>query len=58
MIAGAGLVFFEVAELGWIGFQPLEAVFAAVGVSVVGLAWRLPRTGLQRRLPAARNKAR
>jgi hypothetical protein len=48
MIAGAGLVFFEVAELGWIGFQPLEAVFAAVGVSIIGLAWRLPRTGLQR----------
>ena len=45
MAAGAGLVCFEAAELAWIGFQPLEAVFAAVGVIVVGLAWHLPRTG-------------
>ena len=43
MAAGAGLVCFEAAELVWIGFQPLEAVFAAVGVSIIGLAWRLPR---------------
>jgi len=42
MAAGAGLVCFEAAELGWIGFQPLEAVFAAVGVSIIGLAWHLP----------------
>jgi hypothetical protein len=48
MAAGAGLVCFEAAELGWIGFQPLQAVFAAVGVIIIGLAWRLPRTGLQR----------
>jgi hypothetical protein len=41
--AGAGLVCFEAAELAWIGFQPLEAVFAAVGVIIIGLAWRLPR---------------
>ena len=27
-IAGAGLVVFEGAELLWLGFQPLEAVFA------------------------------
>jgi len=45
MAAGAGLVCFEAAELAWIGFQPLEAVFAAVGVIVLGLAWHLPRTG-------------
>jgi hypothetical protein len=43
MIAG-GLVGFEAAELAWIAFQPLEAVFAAVGVTVIGLAWRTPRT--------------
>jgi hypothetical protein len=43
MAAGAGLVCFEAAELGWIGFQPLQAVFAAVGVMIIGLAWRLPR---------------
>jgi hypothetical protein len=42
--AGAGLVCFEAAELGWIGFQPLEGVFAAVGVSIIGLAWRQPKT--------------
>jgi hypothetical protein len=44
MAAGAGLVGFEAAELAWIGFQPLEALFAAVGVIVIGLAWRLPKT--------------
>ena len=42
--AGAGLVCFEAAELAWIGFQPLEAVFAAVGVIVLGLAWHMPGT--------------
>jgi hypothetical protein len=40
MAAGAGLVCFEAAELAWLGFQPLEAVFAAAGVSIIGLAWR------------------
>jgi hypothetical protein len=40
MFAGAGLVIFEAAELSWLGFQPLEAVFAVVGVTVVALAWR------------------
>ena len=44
MAAGAGLVCFEAAELAWLGFQPLEAVFAVVGVTVVILAWRTPRT--------------
>lgn len=43
MVAGAGLVCFEAAELAWIGFQPLEALFAAVGVVIIGLAWYLPR---------------
>jgi hypothetical protein len=42
MAAGAGLVCFEAAELVWIGFQPLEAVFALVGVTIVGLAWCMP----------------
>ena len=44
MAAGAGLVCFEAAELAWLGFQPLEAVFAVVGVTIVILAWRTPRT--------------
>jgi hypothetical protein len=43
MGAGAGLVCFEAAELAWLGFQPLEAVFAVVGAAVVILAWRAPR---------------
>ena len=43
MTAGAGLVCFEAAELSWLGFQPLEAVFAVVGVIVVLLAWSTPR---------------
>src|SRR4051794_23990800 len=34
MLAGAGLVVFEGFELAWIGPQPLEAVFALVGLSV------------------------
>ena len=44
MAAGAGLVCLEAAELAWLGFQPLEAVFAVVGVTIVILAWRTPRT--------------
>jgi hypothetical protein len=40
IFAGAGLVAFEAAELGWLGFQPLEAVFAVVGLTVTALAWR------------------
>jgi hypothetical protein len=44
MAAGAGLVCFEATELAWLGFQPLEAVFAVVGVTIVILAWRTPRT--------------
>jgi len=43
MAAGAGLVCFEAAELAWIGFQ-LEAIFALVRVTIVGLAWRMPST--------------
>jgi hypothetical protein len=38
VFAGVGLVMFEGAEVLWLGFQPLEAVFAAVGVTVAGLA--------------------
>ena len=44
MAAGAGLVGFEAAELAWLGFQPLEAVFAGVGATIVILAWRTPAT--------------
>jgi hypothetical protein len=44
LAAGAGLVCFEAAELAWLGFQPLEAIFAVVGVMVIGLAWPLPGT--------------
>jgi hypothetical protein len=44
VIAGAGLICFEAAELAWIGFQPLEGAFAAVGVIVASLALRTPRT--------------
>jgi len=42
LFAGAGLVAFEAAELGWLGFQPLEAIFAAVGLVTVVLAWLSP----------------
>lgn len=40
MVAGTGLIAFELAELTWIGFQPLEAVFGAVGATVAVLAAR------------------
>ena len=42
VVAGAGIVVFEAVELVWLGFQPLEAVFAIVGVGAVALAWGLP----------------
>jgi hypothetical protein len=45
IVAGAGIVVFEGAELLWLGFQPLEAVFAAVGVTVLALAVGLPGGG-------------
>jgi hypothetical protein len=51
MVAGAGLVCFEAAELAWLGFQPLEAVFAGVGVTIMALAWRTPRTFARPRSP-------
>ena len=38
IFAGVGLIVFEVAELAWIGFQPLEAVFGTVGAVVTVLA--------------------
>ncbi|MFC4852936.1 hypothetical protein [Actinophytocola glycyrrhizae] len=41
MFAGAGLVAFESVELVWLGFQPLEAVFAAVGLTIIALATTL-----------------
>jgi hypothetical protein len=43
LLAGAGIIVFEGAEVIWLGFQPLEAVFAAVGVAVIAVAWDLPR---------------
>jgi hypothetical protein len=38
--AGLGLACFELAELAWMGFRPLEAVYALVGVTVCVLAAR------------------
>ena len=43
VLAGAGLIAFEAAELGWIGFQPLQALFALVGAGVIVLAWPRPQ---------------
>lgn len=42
LFAGVGLVVFEAAELLWLGFQPLEAVFAVVGAIVAVLAALAP----------------
>ena len=41
VVAGIGLVGFEAAELAWIGFQPLQAVFAGLGILVAVLATRV-----------------
>jgi hypothetical protein len=38
VLAGLGLITFEAVEVAWLGFQPLQAVFALVGAAVVGLA--------------------
>ena len=38
VLAGAGLVLFEVVEWGWIGFHPLQPVFLLVGTAVSALA--------------------
>ena len=49
MAAGAGLVLFETVELAWIGAQPLEGVFALVGVAVVLLAVLVGRAQVRSR---------
>ena len=38
MLAGHGLITFEVAEVAWIGFQPLDSVLAPVGATVLAFA--------------------
>jgi len=43
MLAGCGLVTFEVTEVAWIGPQPLEGVFGLVGAAVLTLAATLKR---------------
>jgi hypothetical protein len=42
VVAGVGLVAFEASELLWLGFQPLEAVFALVGATVAAMALLAP----------------
>jgi len=37
LTAAAGLIAFECVELTWLGFQPLEAIFACVGLGIVVL---------------------
>jgi len=43
VFAGVGLVAFEATELLWLGFQPLELMFALVGVAVATMAVRAGR---------------
>lgn len=40
IVAGLGLIAFEITELVWIGFQPLEILFGVVGAAVVALSVR------------------
>jgi hypothetical protein len=42
--AGLGLVVFEICEVLWLGFQPLEVAFMTVGLAVVVLGLELHRT--------------
>lgn len=41
LVYGLGLLAFEVVEWIWIGFQPLQAVFALVALVIAILSWRL-----------------
>jgi hypothetical protein len=54
VFAGAGLIGFECAEVLWLGFQPLEAVFAAVGGVVLVGAWRQSRARVEQRSGSSR----
>jgi len=51
-LAGIGLVVFEGAELVWLRFQPLEAVFAIIGTTVTALALTGPRQDWREALTA------
>jgi hypothetical protein len=44
IVAGLGLVMFEVVEMMWLGLQPLEFAFSGVGLALVVLSVRQPRT--------------
>jgi hypothetical protein len=46
VVAGVGLVAFEAAELVWLGFQPLELMFALVGGAVATMALLTGRASL------------
>jgi hypothetical protein len=43
--AGLGLVCFELVAVAWIGFKPLEVVFALIGATVCVLASRPEQLG-------------
>lgn len=47
VLAGLGLITFEAVEVAWLGFQPLQAVFALVGAAVVGLTVTARQRSLQ-----------
>jgi hypothetical protein len=42
VVAGLGLIAFEAFELLWLGFQPLEAVLAAVGAIIAATTLLAP----------------
>lgn len=43
IVAGVGLVLFELVEFAWIGFHPLQVVFGVVGTAIAVVAIRLPK---------------
>ncbi len=49
IFAGLGLIAFEMTELVWIGFQPLEIIFGVVGAAIALLAVRQGSTVSQLR---------
>jgi hypothetical protein len=56
IVAGAALIIFEVVEYAVIGFMPLQALEAAVGVAVMSLAAYRRLTGMRPPQHAARRR--
>lgn len=45
LVAGLGVIAFELVEWSTIGFQPLEAIVGVLAALMTALAWRQPTEG-------------